>query len=269
MDEILYYSTNLQAPEVNFEDALLSGLAPDKGLYLPKSLPYISDYEIKSMKDMSYAQVAGLIAKKFLASEIDEDALDEITQDAYNFEVPIEKVTGNDHIMRLDQGPTASFKDFGARMMARLVQYFLKKQNREITIITATSGDTGSAVAHAFYGLENIRVVVLFPTHEVSNMQRKQMTTLGKNVTTISIDCKFDDCQAMVKQAFSDPLLKELNLTSANSINVGRLVPQTFYYFYAYSQMVGDGGDIVFSIPSGNFGNLMAGLFAKKIGLPA
>ena len=266
-DKTTFYSTNLKAPGVNFETALLTGLAPDRGLYMPKTIPRISKEDIKSMKHMGYAQIAALVAKKIINCEIDEKTLENITQDAYNFNIPIEKITANDYIMRLDQGPTASFKDFAARMMARMMQHFTKKQNKNITILTATSGDTGSAVAHAFYSLKNIKVIILYPKDEVSQRQRKQMTTLGKNITSIAVDGKFDDCQAMVKQAFSDPELKNINLTSANSINIGRLIPQTIYYFYAYSR-IADSEEIVFSVPSGNFGNLMGGLLAKKMGLP-
>lgn len=266
-DKTTFYSTNLDAPDVNFETALLTGLAPDKGLYMPKAIPRLTKEDIDSMKHLEYAQIASLVAKTILRCEIDEKTLENITQDAYNFDIPIEKITANDYIMRLDQGPTASFKDFAARMMARIIQHFTKKQNKKITILTATSGDTGSAVAHAFYNLKNIKVIILYPKDEVSQRQRKQMTTLGKNITSLAVDGKFDDCQAMVKQAFSDPELKNINLTSANSINIGRLIPQTIYYFYAYSR-IADSEEIVFSVPSGNFGNLMGGLLAKKMGLP-
>jgi threonine synthase len=172
--------------------------------------------------------------------------------------------------MRLDQGPTASFKDFAARLMGRLMQYYLQQQNRNLLILTATSGDTGSAIAHAFYGLHNIQVVILFPEHEVTSRQRRQMTILRKNIKIVSLKGKFDDCQALVKQAFMDPELEPLNLSSANSINIGRLWPQSFYYFYAWAQLADTGNiePVVFSIPSGNFGNMMGGLLAKSMGLP-
>lgn len=267
MGKMRFYSTNLSAPDVDFKTALFSGLAGDKGLFMPKALPRVGKDETDSLKGMKYAEVAFIIAKKFLGDEIDDETLSEIMRSAYNFEVPIEKITENCYIMRLDQGPTASFKDFAARMMARLMQYFMKKHKKNIVILVATSGDTGSAVAHAFAGLENITVVVLFPKDEVTERQRKQMTTLGKNITAVSVEGKFDDCQAMAKQAFSDPELSYLNLTSANSINIGRLIPQSIYYFYAYSR-IANGGKIVFSVPSGNFGNLMGGLIAKRMGLP-
>lgn len=262
------YSTNLQAEEVNFETALITGLAPDKGLYMPKTLPYFTEEELVSLKNEEYPEIAFQLLKKILEGEIDEESLRTITYDAYNYEVPLEEVDENTYIMRLDRGPTASFKDFAARMMARLMQYYLKKENKELTILTATSGDTGSAVAHAFYGLDNIRVIVLFPEDEVSDRQRKQMTTLDKNISALAIDGKFDDCQAMVKQAFADSDLKHLNLSSANSINIGRLIPQTLYYFYSYLKLKDYPEEIIFSIPSGNFGNMMGCVLAKNMGVP-
>lgn len=262
------YSTNLQAPEVSFETALIAGQAPDKGLYLPRSLPPLSEADLVSLKNKTYPEVAFHVLSKVLEGEIDEPSLKAITFDAYNYDVPLEKLNDNTYIMRLDRGPTASFKDFAARLMARLMQYYLKKENKQITILTATSGDTGSAVAHAFYGLDNVKVIVLFPEKEVSDRQRKQMTTLQKNITAIAIDGKFDDCQAMVKKAFSDEELKSLNLSSANSINIGRLIPQSLYYIYAYTRLCSYPEEIIFSIPSGNFGNMMGCVLAKTMGLP-
>jgi threonine synthase len=188
--------------------------------------------------------------------------------EAYNFDVPLEKVYDGKYLMRLDRGPTCSFKDFAARLMGRMMHYFLRQEGRSMLILTATSGDTGSAVAHAFYGLSNIKVVVLFPESEVTERQRRQMTTLGKNIFPLAISGKFDDCQALVKQAFADQDLKSLNLSSANSINIGRLLPQAVYYFYAYSRVAIKGQEAVFSVPSGNFGDLMGGLIAHKMGLP-
>ncbi|UGV41521.1 threonine synthase [Methanococcoides orientis] len=262
------YSTNLQAEEVNFETALITGLAPDKGLYMPKTLPHFSEEELVALKDEEYPEIAFQLLKKILEGEIDEESLKAITYDAYDYDVPLEEVNENTYIMRLDRGPTASFKDFAARMMARLMQFYLKKENKELTILTATSGDTGSAVAHAFYGLDNIKVIVLFPETEVSDRQRKQMTTLNENISALAIDGKFDDCQAMVKQAFADSELKHLNLSSANSINIGRLVPQTLYYFYSYLKLRNYPEEIIFSIPSGNFGNMMGCVLAKNMGVP-
>ncbi|SFM83487.1 threonine synthase [Methanolobus profundi] len=262
------YSTNLNAPEVSFQEALITGLAPDRGLYMPESLPTFSKEEIDSFKDAPYPEIAYRVLSKVLEGEVDDESLKALTYDAYNYDVPLEEVDPQTYIMRLDRGPTASFKDFAARMMARLMQYYLSKENRSLTILTATSGDTGSAVADAFYGLDNIKVIVLFPTDEVSDRQRKQMTTLGKNITAISVDGKFDDCQAMVKQAFADEDLKHMNLSSANSINIGRLVPQSIYYIYAYAKLRNYPEDIIYSIPSGNFGNMMGCVLARTMGVP-
>ncbi len=263
----MYYSTNFNSELVNFREAILQGQAPDKGLYIPNKFPSIFLDEILSMKNMTYAEIAFIVTNKFLKEEIPEKELKRITDEAYNFDIPLEKVDENNYVMRLSQGPTASFKDFAARMLGRIIQFFIKEEDKEIIILTATSGDTGSAVANAFYGLENIDVVVLFPKNEVTNRQRKQMTTLGKNVTSIAVNGKFDDCQAMVKRAFADSDLKHLNLSSANSINFGRLLPQVIYYFYVYSRL-GNGKKIIFSVPCGNFGNLTGGLIAKRMGLP-
>jgi threonine synthase len=264
-----FYSTNKKSPKVSFKEALIKGQAPDKGLYMPEEIPQFSLEELKALKDKEYYEIALAVFTKFIHDEIDPQALAELTKDAYDYAVPLEPVYDNNYVMRLDQGPTASFKDFAARMMGRLMNYYLKKDNRDLLILTATSGDTGSAIANAFYGLDNINVVVLFPEAEVSDRQRKQMTTLGKNVHIIGLDAKFDDCQALVKQAFADPDLDGLNLSSANSINIGRLIPQAVYYIYAYLKLVNTVGDpIVFSVPSGNFGDMMGGLIAKHMGLP-
>ena len=268
--KILYYSTNGNAPKVSFSDALLKGLAPDNGLYMPDHIPPLDKVVLKRLSGKPYHEIAFIIAQNFLYNEIAAEDLQLLVRDAYNFKVPLVKVYGRNYIMRLDQGPTASFKDFAARMMGRLMQYFLQKQNRKMLILTATSGDTGSAIANAFYGLDNIQVVILFPENEVTPRQRKQMTTLRKNIKIISLQGKFDDCQAIVKRAFMDESLVRLNLSSANSINIGRLLPQSFYYFYAWSQLARttDSEPVIFSVPSGNFGNIMGGLLAKKMGLP-
>lgn len=268
MEQIQYYSTNLKAPKVSFRDALLRGQAADGGLYMPERIPLFTKEELLALKGLPYHEIAFSIAEKFLGNEIPSYDLHDIVKDAYNFDVPIEKIYDRHHLLRLDQGPTASFKDFAARMMGRLMQFFLKKENRELLILTATSGDTGSAIANAFYGLHNINVVILFPENEVTDRQRKQMTTLGKNIQVIGIDGKFDDCQAMVKKAFSDEELSRLNLSSANSINIGRLLPQSMYYAYTWSRLARHVESIVFSVPSGNFGDLMGGIIAKQMGLP-
>jgi len=266
---IKYYSTNLKAPKVTFGEALLRGLAPDGGLYLPDSLPVISQKEIWSFTPKRYHEIAFDVLHKIIGNEVDKEQLSALCADAYNFEVPIEKVYGRKYIMRLDHGPTASFKDFAARMMSRLMQYFLSLNDQHLTVLTATSGDTGSAVANAFYELVNINAVILFPADEVTVMQRKQMTTLQKNIAVIAINGKFDDCQRLVRTAFLDQALSGISLTSANSINIGRLLPQSVYYFYAWSKLAAAiDEEAVFSVPSGNFGNLMGGLIAKKMGLP-
>ncbi len=265
---IKYHSTNHNSESVNFKEALLKGQAPDKGLYMPDFIPQLSLSQIASMKGLPYWEVAFRATNEFLKDEIPENELKRITKEAYNFEIPLENVFDKVFLMRLDQGPTASFKDFAARMMAKLMEYLIRQEKRNLLILVATSGDTGSAVANAFLGLENIKMVVLFPSKEVSERQRKQMTTLGENITALAVDGKFDDCQAMVKQAFADPGLSHLNLSSANSINFGRLLPQAAYYFSAFSKLVKEREEVVFSVPSGNFGNLMGGLIAKKMGLP-
>ena len=266
---IKYYSTNLKSPEVSFREALMTGLAPDGGLYLPVSLPSISQSELVSFSGKAYHEIASIVLNNLIGSEIDKEELARLCAEAYNFDLPLEKVYDRKYIMRLDQGPTASFKDFAARMMSRLMQHYLSLNSKHLTILTATSGDTGSAVASAFYGLSNINAIILFPANEVTLMQRKQMTTLQKNINVIAVDGKFDDCQRLVKMAFLDPALSDISLTSANSINIGRLLPQSVYYFYAYSKLANNIDEkAIFSVPSGNFGNLMGGLIAKKMGLP-
>jgi len=236
---------------------------------MPLSIPKITREELESFTAKEYHEIAFSVLNKFLSDETDNHELMSFCRDAYIFEVPLEKVCERKYIMRLDQGPTASFKDFASRMMSRLMQYYLSINNQHLTILTATSGDTGSAVASAFYGLKNINVIILFPDDEVSLIQRKQMTTLQDNIKVIAINGKFDDCQRLVKKAFLDSSLSQISLSSANSINIGRLLPQSVYYFYAWSRLSGRIDDkAVFSVPSGNFGNLMGGLIASKMGLP-
>ena len=268
MSLIKFFSTNGHLDRVDFKGALLAGQAPDKGLYMPEMFPSLSPETIRNFPQMSYHQIAYQVIKPYLGDLVEESALEEMLKDAYSYEVPLERVYDGKYLLRLDRGPTCSFKDFAARLMGRLMQYFLKEEGRSMIILTATSGDTGSAVAHAFYGLENIKVIVLFPESEVTERQRRQMTTLGENIYPLAVSGKFDDCQALVKQAFVDPELKGLELSSANSINVGRLLPQAVYYFYAHSRVAPGGEEVVFSVPSGNFGDLMGGLIALKMGLP-
>lgn len=267
--QITYYSTNLKADPVTFKEALLKGIAPDKGLYMPDHIPQFTADEINSFSHREYWEIAYEVIYKFLKNDIPADDLKALCKDAYDFEVPLENGYDRKYVMRLDQGPTASFKDFAARMMGRLMNYYLTREKRNLLILTATSGDTGSAIASAYYGLKNVKALVLFPEKEVTNRQRKQMTTLGKNIQIVSLDGKFDDCQALVKQAFADPDLDHLNLSSANSINIGRLIPQTVYYFYSYAKLKKAKGEkIIFSVPSGNFGDMMGGVIAMKMGLP-
>ncbi len=268
--KIKFRSTNLKSPAVSFEQALLKGIAHDGGLYMPEEIPRFSEEEILEFSNSEYHEIALAVARKFLGAEVPDEDLRRIVKDAYDYEVPLENVCDNQFVMRLDRGPTASFKDFAARMMGRLMQYFLNRNNGKLLILTATSGDTGSAIANAFYGLDNVEVVVLFPENEVTDRQRKQMTTLGKNISIVALDGKFDDCQALVKLAFADSDLDYLNLSSANSINIGRLIPQTMYYFYSFAKLRAGKADdqVVFSVPSGNFGDLCGGLIAMNMGLP-
>lgn len=264
---ISYTSTNGASSVNTFKEALLQGLAPDKGLFVPSKFPQFLLEEIISMKEKPYHEIAFDVTNKFLSNEVPEDELSRITRDAYGFDVPLEEVSRESYIMRLDQGPTLSFKDFAAQFMSRLMEYYIAENGKEYLILTATSGDTGSAVANAFHNKKNICMIVLFPEEEITDMQRKQMTTLGDNITPVAVSGKFDDCQKLVKQAFSDPELEYLNLSSANSINLGRLIPQSVYYFYAFSR-VSERDEIFFSVPCGNFGNLTAGLYAQEMGLP-
>jgi len=259
----------MRAGEVDFGTALLKGLAPDGGLFMPSRIPVLSRERMDSLAgETTYADVAFHIISEFLGEDIDNDILHEMCRDAYNFDIPLLKINTNLYLLKLDQGPTASFKDFAARLMARLMSHYSGKLRRRLTILTATSGDTGSAVASAFHKVAGIDVIILFPAEEVSVIQRKQMTSFGENIRTIEVDGKFDDCQRFVKQAFNDSDLDHLNLTSANSINIGRLLPQSVYYIYSWLKTVYNSGNkVIFSVPSGNYGNLMGGLIAMKMGM--
>ena len=243
------------------------GQAPDEGLFMPERIPAIPLREIAAVKDKPYAEAAMLVVEAFLPGEISRTTLKKIISSAYPFNVPLEKVAGRKYVMRLDQGPTASFKDFAARLMARLMGH-LKGYGNRLNVLVATSGDTGSAVGDAFKGVSGINVFILYPREEVSDRQKKQLDTIGENVRALSMDGKFDDCQNLVKQAFADPTLRRLNLTSANSINFGRILPQIVYYVYAYAQLAEPGEGIVFSVPSGNFGNALGCEYARRMGLP-
>jgi len=267
--EIKFHSTNYNTPDVDFKTAILRGQALDKGLYMLNEIPKLNEKQIFGFKDLKLKDIAYIVIEKFVGGSIPDNELKIILNNAFNFDVPISNFDSNNYICYLDRGPTCSFKDFGARTLARIMEYFLKIEGKNAVILTATSGDTGGAVAQAFYEMENIKVVVLFPKKEISELQRKQMTTLGKNVVAIGINGKFDDCQRLVKTAFADPDLKYINLSSANSINFGRLVPQTSYYFWSYSRLVENEEEkVIFAVPSGNFGNLMGGLIANRMGLP-
>ncbi len=275
--KILYYSTNRnldKAPgivpfreKVSFREALLQGQAPDEGLFMPERIPALRPEEIMALKGRPYAEAAFRVGWAFLEGEIDREALQRIVADAYDYEVPLEPVTGRKYVMRLDRGPTASFKDFAARMMARLMSHFRDPGSR-LNILVATSGDTGSAVGDAYRGVPGIAVTILYPRGEVSGRQKKQLDTIGQNVQAVSVAGKFDDCQDLVKQAFADPALRGLNLTSANSINFGRILPQIVYYMYACAQLAEPGEEIVFSVPSGNFGDALGCEYARRMGLP-
>jgi len=233
------------------------------------NIPSLTDETIDSFKKMDFVDIANIVISKIIGNIISQEKLQEIVNKALNFEISLENIANNDYICYLDRGPTCSFKDFGARTLARIMEHFLETDNKNITILTATSGDTGGAVAQAFYKMSRIKVVVLYPKNEISDLQKKQMTTLGENIVAFGIEGKFDDCQQLVKTAFADKELNHLNLSSANSINFGRLIPQTLYYFWSSSRIVDKKNEkVLFSVPSGNFGNLTGGLIAKKMGLP-
>jgi threonine synthase len=268
MAPILFFSTNGKSAPVGLREALLTGQAPDRGLYLSETFPRFTTAEVAAFATLPYHEIAFRVLSRYTEGTLEPVALAAMCHEAYDFDVPLEKVFDRVHVMRLDRGPTASFKDFAAQMMARMFGRILRETGKHVTILTATSGDTGSAVAHAFHNVPGVQVIVLFPFDEVSVSQRKLMTTLAENVRTIAIDGKFDDCQAMVKRAFADPALKHIPLSSANSINIGRLLPQSVYYFYAASRLARAGEPIVFSVPSGNFGDMMGAVVAGQMGLP-
>ena len=264
-----FYSTNNKELSVNFKDAVIKGLAPDGGLFYPESLPQLDKSFIDKLPNLSLAEIGFEVSKLFLGDDIPSDKLQEICEDALNFPTPLVSFEPNVYSLELFHGPSCAFKDVGARFMSRCLNYFAQESDEKISILAATSGDTGSAVAHGFLGIENIEVVILYPSGKVSQIQEQQLTTLGNNITALEIDGSFDDCQALVKKAFQDKdLNKAMKLSSANSINIARLIPQSFYYFYAYGQLKNQNKDLVISVPSGNYGNLTAGLIAKQMGLP-
>lgn len=270
-----YYSTNGQAPVADLKKAVVKGLAEDKGLYMPQTIKTLPKAFFDEIHNLSFQDIAYNVASAFFGEDVDLDALQDIVYDTLSFDCPVVKVTDNIYSLELFHGPTLAFKDVGARFMARLLRYFTqntrKTKGHPINVLVATSGDTGSAVANGFLGVDGIHVYVLYPKGKVSPIQECQFTTLGKNITAIEVDGVFDDCQALVKSAFMDEELNQhMKLTSANSINVARFLPQAFYYFNAYAQMKRQGLDrpLVVCVPSGNFGNICAGLFAKRMGLP-
>jgi threonine synthase len=263
------YSTKDPSHKVSLKEAVFKGLPPDNGLYMPVSIPVLPQTFYDTIHALSFKEIAYEVSKALIGEDIPEQELKNIIEDVITFDAPVIHIHDSIYTLELFHGPSLAFKDFGARFMARLMSYFLKTDKKEINILVATSGDTGSAVAQGFFDMPGIKVTILYPSKKVSDIQERQLTTLGHNITALEIDGTFDDCQALVKKAFLDPeLAAHLNLSSANSINISRLIPQSFYYFYAYAQLKKTGKPLIFSVPSGNFGNLCAGLIAKRMGLP-
>ena len=268
-----YYSTNNQAPIADLHKAVVKGLAEDRGLYMPERINKLPKEFFENINKMSFQEIAYTVANAFFGEDVDPDALHDIVYDTLSFDCPVAKVKDNIYTLELFHGPTLAFKDVGARFMARLLQYFIRQEGKgqQVNVLVATSGDTGSAVANGFLGVDGIHVYVLYPKGKVSPIQECQFTTLGKNITAIEVDGVFDDCHALVKNAFMDAELNQhMKLTSANSINVARFLPQAFYYFNAYARMVENGNneELVMCVPSGNFGNICAALFGHEMGLP-
>lgn len=262
------YSTKNKSSFVSLAKAVLKGLPDDNGLFMPEQIPQLPKEFIQNIKNYSFQEIAFIVCKTMFADTIPDEDLKEIVYESINFPAPLVKLDEQKYILELFHGPSLAFKDFGARFMARLMSYFDRGNDDELVILVATSGDTGGAVAAGFYKTPGIKVVILYPSGKVSHLQEQQLTTLGHNITALEIDGTFDDCQALVKKAFLDKeLTSKIRLTSANSINIARLIPQSFYYFEAYKQLENP-KNVVFCIPSGNFGNLTAGLFAAKMGLP-
>ena len=268
-----YYSTNHQAPIADLHKAVVKGLAEDRGLYMPERINKLPKEFFDNIDKMSFQEIAYTVANAFFGEDVDPDALHDIVYDTLSFDCPVAKVKDNIYTLELFHGPTLAFKDVGARFMARLLQYFIRQEGKgqQVNVLVATSGDTGSAVANGFLGVDGIHVYVLYPKGKVSPIQECQFTTLGKNITAIEVDGVFDDCQALVKNAFMDAELNQhMKLTSANSINVARFLPQAFYYFNAYARIKAQGkaDNLVMCVPSGNFGNICAALFGHEMGLP-
>lgn len=265
-----YYSTNGKAPLANFREAVFKGLPEDNGLYMPEQIPALPSSFWGEMDQLSLPQIGLEVIKTFVDGEIPASKLSTLIADALNFDIPLVKVSAGVYSLELFHGPTFAFKDVGARFLARCLGYFGEQTDQKLTVLVATSGDTGSAVAQGFYDVPNIEVVILYPSGKISDFQEQQMTTLGKNITALEVEGTFDDCQKMVKQAFLDQELnKKIKLTSANSINIARMLPQSIYYFYGLGQLhPEERKNAVVSVPSGNYGNLTAGLIAQRMGLP-
>jgi len=263
------YSTKKTVPEVSLKEAVFKGLPSDNGLYMPTEIPVLPKEFFDTIETKTFQEIAFEVSKALIGEDVPSADLKNIIDDVISFDAPVIKIQDDIHVLELFHGPSLAFKDFGARFMSRLISYFLSKEKSDINILVATSGDTGGAVAQGFYNMPGIHVTILYPSGKVSDLQEKQLTTLGGNITALEVQGTFDDCQAMVKEAFLDQELNEkYNLSSANSINISRLIPQSFYYFYAYAQVKKLGKKVVFSVPSGNFGNLCGGLIAKRMGLP-
>lgn len=266
---MLFYSTKTSQLKASLEEAVFKSLPPDNGLYMPESIPMVSKEFLDSIETRTFNEIAVEVGYTLLADDISRSDMETIVANSFSFDSPIRDITPENYVLELFHGPSMAFKDFGARFMASLMSYFLMKSEKEIKILVATSGDTGGAVAQGFYKVPGISVTILYPSGKVSEIQEKQLTTLGHNITALEVDGTFDDCQRLVKEAFLDAdLTSKYNLASANSINISRLIPQSFYYFSAYAQAKKFGKPVVFSIPSGNFGNLSAGLLAYRMGLP-
>jgi len=262
-----YYSLKRKSPDVSFQEAVLNGLAPDRSLYFPKTISLLPKKFFENIDQYSNEEIAYKAIKQFIGDEIPKEVLKDIIKDTLHFDFPVIPINNSISTLELFHGPTMSFKDVGAGFMARCLGYFNRKNNNKLTILVATSGDTGGAVAHGFLGINGIEVVILYPSGKVSDIQERQLTTLGQNTTAIQLDGSFDDCQKMVKRAFLDNKIKR-KLTSANSINIARWLPQMFYYFIAYKQVYKKQREVVFSVPSGNFGNICAAIMTKRLGLP-
>lgn len=263
-----YYSLNNKIDKVSFEEAVIHGLAPDKGLYFPDSMTQLPQSFFDEIENISNEEIAFEAIKQFVGTEIPETELKEIIKETLSFDFPLVKVQDNIFSLELFHGPTMAFKDVGARFMSRCLAYFNRNKNQKNTVLVATSGDTGGAVASGFLGVKDVEVVILYPSGKVSDIQERQLTTLGQNITALEVDGVFDDCQDMVKKAFLDEDLIYKNLTSANSINIARWLPQMFYFFFAYKELKKYNKPLIVSCPSGNFGNICAGIIAKKLGLP-